>query len=69
MCLPQDDKEALVTKFQERLSARTVPEAIQKVIDEEIAKLNTLETASSEFNVTRYCIYLEVLRLHLWLLC
>lgn len=43
-----------MTKFRERLSARDVPEAVQKVIDEELAKLNTLETASSEFNVTRY---------------
>jgi Lon-like ATP-dependent protease len=50
----QDDKEALIAKFMERLAARTVPEPVQKVIDEEIAKLNTLETASSEFNVTRY---------------
>ena len=61
--LPQDDKEALIAKFQERLSARDVPDAIQKVIDEETAKLNTLETASSEFNVTRYCRYYEMLQL------
>ena len=45
MCLPQDDKEALVTKFQERLSARDVPDAIQKVIDEALENMQSFRVS------------------------
>ena len=63
--IEKDDKEALITKFTERLVERpSVPEHVQKVIDEELVKLNTLETASSEFNVTRS--YLEWLTVLPW---
>lgn len=53
--LEKDDKSALIQKFQERLQQYGVgiPEEAQRVIDEELAKLGSLEPASSEFNVTR----------------
>ena len=63
--IEKDDKEALITKFTERLAERpSVPEHVQKVIDEELAKLSTLESASSEYNVTRG--YLEWLTALPW---
>lgn len=51
--LEKDDKDAIGDKFRERLANKVVPEAIQTVIDEELNKLNFLESHSSEFNVTR----------------
>ncbi|CAF4955757.1 unnamed protein product [Pieris macdunnoughi] len=51
--LEKDDKDAIGEKFKERLAEKTVPEAVQIVIDEELNKLNFLESHSSEFNVTR----------------
>ncbi|XP_045512190.1 lon protease homolog, mitochondrial isoform X1 [Pieris brassicae] len=51
--LEKDDKDAIGDKFRERLAEKTVPEAVQIVIDEELNKLNFLESHSSEFNVTR----------------
>lgn len=51
--LEKDDKDAIGDKFKERLADKTVPQAIQTVIDEELNKLNFLESHSSEFNVTR----------------
>merc|ERR1719231_1357916 len=51
--LEKDDKEALLNKFKDRLTELSVPEEAQKVIDEELEKLSSLETNSSEFNVTR----------------
>ena len=52
-CAEQDDKEALVAKFSERIAKRELPPQASKVIEEELAKLQLLEPASSEFNVTR----------------
>ena len=42
-------------RFQERLQqyGEGIPEEAQRVIDEELAKLGSLEPSSSEFNVTR----------------
>ena len=40
-------------KFADRIKELNVPEEASKVIDEEMAKIGTLESASSEFNVTR----------------
>jgi hypothetical protein len=42
-------------RFQERLQqyGDGIPEEAQRVIDEELAKLGSLEPSSSEFNVTR----------------
>ncbi|KXS21509.1 ATP-dependent protease La [Gonapodya prolifera JEL478] len=48
-----DGKDKLIEKFKERASQLQMPEAVQKVFDEEIQKLSTLEAAASEFNVTR----------------
>ncbi|XP_063367941.1 lon protease homolog, mitochondrial [Cydia amplana] len=51
--LEKDDKDAIGDKFRERLAGKTVPDAVQTVIDEELNKMNFLESHSSEFNVTR----------------
>ncbi|XP_072938242.1 lon protease homolog, mitochondrial isoform X1 [Epargyreus clarus] len=51
--LEKDDKDAIGEKFRERLADKQVPAAVQTVIDEELNKLNFLESHSSEFNVTR----------------
>ena len=60
--LEKDDKEALVTKFTERIEGKEVPAEPLKVIQEELLKLQSLEPASSEFNVTRnYLDWLTVL--------
>ena len=55
--------DAAAIRFQERLEPKraAIPEEAARVIDEELAKLAGLETASSEFNVTRN--YLD------WLTC
>lgn len=49
MGLEKDDKDAIGDKFRERLANKTVPEPVQIVIDEELNKLNFLESHSSEF--------------------
>lgn len=53
--LETDGKSALVAKFRARADAAgaALPATAAAVIDEELAKLETLEPASSEFNVTR----------------
>jgi ATP-dependent Lon protease len=51
--LSKDDKTAEVDKFRERIAALTVPAAVQKRLDEELAKLGLLETGSPEYAVTR----------------
>ena len=51
--LEKDDKETLAAKFNERIADKTVPEEAMKTIEEELAKLQLLEPASSEFIVTR----------------
>jgi len=51
--LEKDDKEALLAKFSERIAGLEVPADAQRTIQEEMEKLNSLETSSSEFNVTR----------------
>lgn len=48
-----DGREKLIEKFNERVKDLNMPEEVQKVYNEEIAKLNTLETVMSEFTVTR----------------
>ena len=42
-------------RFQDRIDPfkDAIPEAVRKVIEEELSKLSGLEQASSEFNVTR----------------
>ncbi|XP_034480876.1 lon protease homolog, mitochondrial isoform X2 [Drosophila innubila] len=51
--IEKDDKDAIGEKYREKLKDKTVPESIKTVIDEELTKLNFLESHSSEFNVTR----------------
>ncbi len=65
--IEKDDKTALVQKFRERIgmgegdsgkegsggAGLLLPETARKVIEEELTKLEGLEPASSEFNVTR----------------
>lgn len=51
--IEKDDKDAIGEKYREKLKDKTVPEHIMTVIDEELTKLNFLESHSSEFNVTR----------------
>ncbi|KAK0391245.1 hypothetical protein NLU13_0746 [Sarocladium strictum] len=51
--LESDGKDKLVEKFKEKANKLAMPEAVRKVFDEEVNKLAHLETAASEFNVTR----------------
>ncbi|BFI05718.1 ATP-dependent Lon protease [Marchantia polymorpha subsp. ruderalis] len=53
--LETDDKTALTVKFRERLESRRqgCPAHVLQVIDDELNKLQGLESSSSEFNVTR----------------
>jgi ATP-dependent Lon protease len=51
--LESDGKDKLVEKFKDKASKLAMPEAVRKVFDEELNKLAHLETAASEFNVTR----------------
>jgi Lon-like ATP-dependent protease len=48
-----DGKDKLIDKFRERAAALAMPEPVKKVFEEEIAKLQSLEPAASEANVTR----------------
>lgn len=51
--LEKDDKDAIGEKYREKLKDKEVPPNVMTVIDEELTKLNFLESHSSEFNVTR----------------
>lgn len=51
--IEKDDKDAIGEKYREKLKGKVVPENVMLVIDEELNKLNFLESHSSEFNVTR----------------
>jgi len=62
--LEKDDKTCDIEKFQERLKDKTVPEDIQKIIDEEIEKLSVLEVQSAEYAVSRN--YLDWLTIVPW---
>eukprot|EP00440_Ansanella_granifera_P048481 gb/GFBE01052525.1/.p1 GENE.gb/GFBE01052525.1/~~gb/GFBE01052525.1/.p1 ORF type:complete len:1025 (+),score=286.21 gb/GFBE01052525.1/:1-3075(+) len=59
--IEKDEKQTLTTQFREAMEGKDVPEEVSKVIEAEMAKLNSLEPSSSEFNVCR--TYLE------WLTC
>lgn len=62
--LEKEDKEELRQKFLARLANKTVPEEVDKVINEELNKLSSLESNSSEFNITRN--YLDWLTVMPW---
>ena len=51
--LSKDDKTAEIEKFTKRLEDMTVPEHVQAKIDDEIGKIQILETGSAEYGVTR----------------
>ncbi|XP_062554515.1 lon protease homolog, mitochondrial isoform X2 [Armigeres subalbatus] len=51
--IEKEDKDAIGEKYRERIKDKVVPKAVADVIDEELNKLNFLESHSSEFNVTR----------------
>lgn len=48
-----DGKDKLIEKFRERAAGLKMPDPVRKVFEEEIAKLQSLEPAASEANVTR----------------
>lgn len=62
--MEKDDKTCDLEKFAERLKKRKVPKEVQKVIDEEEEKLNTLEIQSAEYGVCRN--YLDWLTVVPW---
>lgn len=47
--IEKDDKDAIGEKYREKLKDKKVPENVMIVIDEELNKLNFLESHSSEF--------------------
>ncbi|PWN51671.1 ATP-dependent protease La [Violaceomyces palustris] len=51
--IESDGKDKMVEKFKEKAAELRMPEVVRKVFDEELSKLQTLEPAASEFNVTR----------------
>ena len=51
--LSKDDRTADIEQFRERLEDKTLPDDVQKRIDEELNKLSVLETGSPEYAVTR----------------
>ena len=51
--IESDGKDKLVEKFKEKADKLAMPEAVKKTFDEELSKLQHLEPAASEFNVTR----------------
>ncbi|KAI0696920.1 ATP-dependent protease La [Cytidiella melzeri] len=55
--MESDGKDKIIEKFKERAASLKMPEAVKKVFDEELNKLQHLEPAASEANVTRN--YLE----------
>jgi ATP-dependent Lon protease len=60
--LSKDDKTAELETFKSRIEKLTLPEAVQKRIDEEMSKFSVLETGSAEYTVSRnYLDWLTVL--------
>ncbi|WP_342386834.1 endopeptidase La [Ignatzschineria larvae DSM 13226] len=57
--ISKDDKAADIDKFVERLLNKEIPQAAQERIDEELEKLQILETGSPEYGVTRN--YLDII--------
>lgn len=51
--LAKDDKTTEVEEFEKRLEGKILPAATKKRIDEELHKLQLLETGSPEYGVTR----------------
>jgi Lon-like ATP-dependent protease len=51
--IESDGKDKLVDKFKDKAQILNMPEVVRKVFDDEVNKLQHLEPAASEFNVTR----------------
>ncbi len=51
--IESDGKDKLVEKFKTKAATLAMPDVVKKVFDEELNKLQHLEPAASEFNVTR----------------
>lgn len=51
--ISKDDKTSETEEFEKRLEGKTLPEQAKKRIDEELHKLQLLETGSPEYSVTR----------------
>lgn len=49
----KDDKTADMEEFQSRLKGKTLPEAVEKKLKEEMQKFSVLEAGSPEYGVTR----------------
>lgn len=49
--LEKEDKDAVGDKFRERIKDKVLPPAVNSVIEEELSKLNFLESHSSEFKL------------------
>lgn len=47
--IEKDDKDAIGEKYRERIKNKVVPKIVADVIEEELTKLNFLESHSSEF--------------------
>lgn len=48
-----DGRDKLIDTYKERVKSLTLPDSVQKIFDDEITKLSTLETSMSEFGVIR----------------
>jgi len=57
--IAKDDRTADIERFNKNLSTLTLPNMVQKRVDEELSKFSILETGSPEYAVTRN--YLDVL--------
>ncbi len=62
--IEKDEKSIDAEKFEERLKKRLVPVAVMETIQEELDKLNSLETMSAEYSVCRN--YLDWLTIVPW---
>ena len=51
--MESDGKDKLIEEFKERAASLKMPEGVRKVFEEDLAKLQGLEPAASEANVTR----------------
>lgn len=48
-----DGRDKLIETYKERISKLQLPDSVQKIFDDEVMKLSTLETSMSEFGVIR----------------
>lgn len=60
--IEKDDKACDQERFTQRIQKRQVPEEVQKVINEEVEKMNVLEIQSPEYHLSRsYLDWLTIL--------